>query len=1346
MRFFGAPNTVRQAACRARRGVALVAVLSVLTVLAILAMAFAVLTNIEQASSAVSFYGMDAQALAEAGLEHAKAVLWSDAMYDPTHSDGDGDIWITSFNGRQAQHAPDANVTPNNDTNANDAVWIPVRDTRNRLIGRYAVVVQDECAKLNLNTACIAPPNLPNEGLSPREGLLGNGKNSGLPFSSAALTRLLAYKYGPNGVPGARDDDNHNNAFLMADGLDNNANGVVDELDEGINEPDEYVPQAPFGDDRVFYSLQEAWGVLAPDTPPTARRVAFLRQYATLHSQDNNLRWDDAQRAWVPRQNVNVCGARDVLRTLGQANRQYAFEGSQRMLRRIATATVDYRDENDVLSTAGSEYGVEAVCFNEILANEGSRIRQTYYVQNFRDNDIRVHNLAYLYGDYDYRKNTPYQGDSLDQIRTREKGHQETAWFIDFNPPPKPVGNQLLLRLDTKPRNTAGYFESVSDFKKLLRTRNTGLSGDRIIWPENFWANGFLTAFTSDLVGKGTFPILRSTDTGELYLDTRTMTPQNWLGFTTDVNSIRYSYAQLRSWTFEKAYYAEHPNVKNWFICSGLQPDKYYRVYLQETNLETPTGDTSGGQRLCEDLDVDGNVTAGNEQRMRRLRYAYKDGQAIRADRAGCIDVYVASSSKCSPMRRNRVNAIYFARPDIIELMNISDRPISLRGWSLVANTGSIAYELGMINRATAYLRDEHGRGQDENPVIRPNEYFYLCNNMEIFDYDYGRNKNGVWGNSNDEQMPVYEISDDTWGMRFKIQRIREVGGSGTGQSGDSFLTCDNEAWIPHQFKDEVVEFQTSRRSSQGMSTSPDGVRALIYDNTRNTLQFQSLLLKQYSDVREGDSIMIVGLPRIGGFVSMTLKNEYGQIAARVTKYGNPSRDATRDQKTWLNWSAEKPNPTREEWVLTSTPSIGGTVQAARNRAAVVGQGLNVSIKNGPLGSIGELRRVRSLAAWEQEDNTRQSATINNLLRGAAEYCDTMGMRLDVEEPGAHLAGWRPAFGEATLSDTRGVMDHTAMWQINCWSNQSLTIMSGKNRGETFAIEANGQNRLQVVGRSVPSRATFFVRSGDQYSLGPGYASALYYTRKAEDEGEWEWKDKRIPPGHYQCYLVGLNDSIRTTEFLEENYNPRMDISLYNFTTSTYDLIGRNKQYDKSDTVYAGEVLPQHLSSSGGLRVKVVPKGLGSQYCSGFAWFDHVFLTPVPVAGRINVNTASERILMTLGGMDQTIAHNIAYGIDTAGQPRLKPYCTIGDVLAVRGMTPEVFTKMANLVTVRSYQYNIYVLAQRVRDADGDGVFDPTRGDKVESQVRLRALLDRGGIAAQSAEKPLFRALDRDRF
>ena len=171
---------------RAWRGIALVAVLAVLTILALLAMAFAVLTSIEQSSSAVGFYGMSAQALADAGLEHAKAVLWSDAMFDTSRCDTPDDLWRVVFDGQQAQRVPDANVdvVRNNGPRAdgNDAVWIPVRDAQRRLIGRYAVLIQDECAKININAACIAPPNMSNEGLSPREIMLCNCGNAGLPL------------------------------------------------------------------------------------------------------------------------------------------------------------------------------------------------------------------------------------------------------------------------------------------------------------------------------------------------------------------------------------------------------------------------------------------------------------------------------------------------------------------------------------------------------------------------------------------------------------------------------------------------------------------------------------------------------------------------------------------------------------------------------------------------------------------------------------------------------------------------------------------------------------------------------------------------------------------------------------------------------------------------------------------------------------------------------------------------------------------------------------------------------------------------------------------------------------
>jgi hypothetical protein len=1330
-----------------RRGVALIAVLSVLTVLALLAMAFAVLTGIEQGSSATSFYGLDAMALAESGLEHAKVLLWCDAVGDTTHADSPQDLWYT-ISTRHSRGVPDVDVdlVGNNGPRRDgaDAAWIPVQDAQGRLVGRYALVIQDECGKLHLNAACLGPNDRPNEGLSPRELQLGDGSSRGLPFSAAALQRLVAYKYGPNGVPGTRGDDNHNNALLMADGLDNNANGIVDELDEGINELEEYVPAAPYGDDRVLTSLQEAWHVLAPRQPATPERLAMLRQFATLHSRETSLRWDRAKQGWEPRLNINIAAARDVVRTLGQANKEYVFEGDQRTLRRIGTAIVDYRDENAVLSTAGSEYGVEAVCFNEVLANEGSRIRQTYYVQNFRSDDIRVHSLAYLYGDYNYRENEPLQGDRLNDIRRREQGNNYTAWGINFSRVQR-VGSELRIELGDAPaKQASGYFNSVSDFKQVLRRRGVGMLGNRIRWPDNIWANGFLTVFTFDggnvkRTAEKTFRITRSTER-ELYLDTSTMTAQDFHYFT----SV-YFYAQLRSWTFEKAYYAEHPRVSNWFMCGGLQRDKYYRVYLQETNLETPTGDARGGMHLSEYVDADGVVSRSSEQRMHRLRYNYKDGVAQRADRAGYIDVFVTSARDCSPMRRNRINAIYFARPDIIELMNISARPVSLRGWSLVANTGALSYELGVIDRATMYSREDNGRIVDRNPTIRPNEYFYLCNNIEIFDRDYGRNKNGVWGSSNDEQMPVYEINDDSWGVRFLIRNIRETGGR-DGQQGWSYLTCDSESWRPGQFKNEVAEFQTTRRSPRGMSTSPDGVRALIYDNSRNTLVFESLLLKKYSDVREGDHVMIVGLPRVGGFLSMTLKNEYGQIAARVLEYGDPQREAGRDEDQWLNWSAEKSNPTREEWVMTSSPTFGGTVREARNRAAVLAAGRSAHIKNGPFGSIGELGRARALAVWEQANDARRTPALSKMLQGAAEYCDVNGLRLDAEEPDAHIQGWLPAFGEASISDTRGLADLKAAWEVNLWTNQSVRLLTGKHRGETFRVDGNSKTHLRISSRSVPSRATFYVKSGDRYAVGPGYLSAMYYSRREHEPGIWEWKNKRIPPGTYQLYLTGLNDAIRTTEFLEENNNAKLDVYLYNFVSNTYDLLGSDRQYDKSDTVYVGVVQPAHISGTGGLRLQLVPKQLHARDARGFAWFDYAYLTPVPVEGRINLNTASERVLMALGDISPQLARDLARGIDNGGNARLKPYCTIGDILNVRGMTPELFGKLTNLVTVRSDQYNVYVIAQRLHDVDSDGRFNPDAGDRVVSQVRLRALLNRSGLTSGDAVEPTLQVHDRQRF
>lgn len=1312
------------------RGVALVAVLSVLTVLALLAMTLAIHTGMQQKSSEMTMYTTEARNIAEAGLEHAKALLWCDTALQNSPADSYNDLWRTAFDGSLKRTDPtiDVDLVPFNGPkrNGKDSIWYLVHDDDGNLVGRYAVIVQDECSKINLNAACMVPPLKPHEGLNPREIFLIGEDSVGLPMTRKNVLNFLKVRYGPNRVPGARGDDNQNNNYYMADRLDNNANGIIDEMNEGIDEWDEYVPFHPFGDDRSFFNIVEAYLAFSPDAEITRRKLNILREYASFYSQDYNIRRDTDKNTWVAREPLNATTVRETYKTLRDANSSYRFEPDSRMLRRLAANTVDYRDENNVLSTIADEYGVEAVCFNEVLANEGSKLKQTYYIQSYREDDVRVHNLAYYFSNPNYKDIEPLADadpEHREEYFSQGSYYGAVARYVLTNDV-KRAGGGLKVPLSDNPIYWKGYYDGFKTFKDLLSRRNSKyINGDDLQWPKNIFKNGYLCVYekaTADELPAKAFKITASDDDSVTITGASAEDYKKFKGFSNPF----YKYAQIRTWVHEKADYAEHPKVSNWYLFSGLEPNAYYRLYLQETNLNTPDEDDKFGRKHADVIDADGELNAFSEERIHRLRYPYKNAEPVRADRKGCVDVFVTSSANCSPQNRNRLNAVYFARPDIIELINISDKPISLRNWSLVANTGSLAYDLGKISHAISYSREDHRNISDPNPVIRPHEYFYLCNNAEIFDYDYGSSKNGTWGNEAGEQMPVYEIPDDTWGVRFEITDIRETYGS---KGWTTYVTCGNENWQPDQFRGEVAEFQTDRNMPEG--ESPDGVRAIIGDdkegNTRNALIFRNLKLKDYSGVRVGDYVMIVGLPRIGGFVSMTLKNEYDQIAARMLKYGEPREESSREPERWEGWSAEKSDPTKEEWVLTENPSFGGLKRIARNSATRTLAESLVPVKNGLYASVGEMDKVRRITTASRKNSDNSSSQAKRLVQGAAEFFCTSGVRLDPEEPGAHIRGWLPAFGEASFADTRGVTDHNAQWEPNIWAGQWLRILSGRMCGETYAVEANGQNRISIVGKSVPSRKDFFIGAGDAFALGPGYSSASYYSRTPQEVGEWEWTNKRIPEGKYALYLAGLNDSINTEEFLEENHNAILTLYLWNYRTRSYEEINDKIQYSKDDMAFAGYVEPRHMSHAGGIRIKLVPRGLNNPESSGFAWFDYAYVAPVPVFGRININTAPPRVLCSLKNINASLAKNIYYGKDEFNKNTLKPYQSISDILKVKGITPDIFSAIANLITIRSDQYNTLVIGERILDANHDGKYNEENGDEIVSTARIRAMLDR---------------------
>ena len=79
-------------------------------------------------------------------------------------------------------------------------------------------------------------------------------------------------------------------------------------------------------------------------------------------------------------------------------------------------------------------------------------------------------------------------------------------------------------------------------------------------------------------------------------------------------------------------------------------------------------------------------------------------------------------------------------------------------------------------------------------------------------------------------------------------------------------------------------------------------------------------------------------------------------------------------------------------------------------------------------------------------------------------------------------------------------------------------------------------------------------------------------------------------------------------------------------------------------------------------------------------------------------------------------------------------------------MTPKIFSEISNLITVRSDQYRIKVIADTIEKVTNDSQFDETKGDKVIARSVMDVIVDRSDLA-QSAEdngKAQFRVISKE--
>jgi len=772
----------------------------------------------------------------------------------------------------------------------------------------------------------------------------------------------------------------------------------------------------------------------------------------------------------------------------------------------------------------------------------------------------------------------------------------------------------------------------------------------------------------------------------------------------------------INAWA-DRSQVACVPRANVTYLLRAKRPEsgKYFKVIIGRR----PKG-MNNNSGYPNDLGVSGVVggeyTVDNDL---SRQWVYNDGEPIKTKADGWMEIMLTSSQDISRKANRRQWLGYFRvlAPESVEMYNASATPISLANWRVICNTGSHATQIGKIHSTAYYDRKLRQRVIDDNPVVQPQGHFYLVNDTELFDNWYG-NADNKWGTVANEEIPVFQMDEQNWGVSYKIKKTKFVDPIG------GVITVDERNLDRDTFRGETIKIIDKEGEDDPDSWNNIFAPVLFFDffgNKINNLAPNEIVIDPIGNVANfnsgelvGKSIMVLGLLRSGGIVSLTLKNEYDQVCARTVDYGEVDFDE-------YNVSTEKIDPTKTTWVKRKKPSIGGTEKKALNRSMQSHHNDKFFIKNGPYCSVGEMRNVSTGNDFERLGGSGNLSKGANALSALSKYMCASHIRLESCLGDVTRVGWEEAYDEVEKSSLRSVTGKKGKWELNKWAGHTLRFLTGKLRGEKYPIIDNSKNTLDLshknskyIPRSVPDRKSLKPGRGDKFSIGPGFKTPLCYTRKSGDSAVWTWQNAIPYPGTYNFYIYGLNDAIDTTEFLEENNNASIDVELWNYKNNIYDMIKKRGKYGKQDSFNAGEIKPDNISPDGSIQMRLTAhnvteintedksgqevEGSGGMQ-TGIAWFNYALVTPVPVLGRVNINTASPRLLSSLPGISAKLARNIHDGVDTSNKKTLKPYRHLGDLFKVKGMTPDVFERCVNILTIDSSVFTVEIEAETLKAA-----------------------------------------------
>jgi type II secretory pathway component PulK len=289
---------------------------------------------------------LKADYLAQAGIERAIAELRNDTneyddLYEP---------WARGFKESLGEGNYEVSEAEN-----------PGKNEKSERLGIF-----DEASRINLNAVGAGKHH---EGWTPWEINLGaitainrqlgsdgidNDEDGCVDEENEGAQAIIKYRYGEDGAPGVKGaDDDQDRTVLQADGIDNDGDGEIDEPDEGVDEPDEFCPDRPYGDDNPFNTVEEIR--LIPGIGD--KTFNKIKDYLTIYSYDKNVDKEGNLRI-----NINTASSFKISQTLQRVG---IFP---EVADQIAANVVDFRDPDNRPTECNGKYGLERTPYiNEIM-------------------------------------------------------------------------------------------------------------------------------------------------------------------------------------------------------------------------------------------------------------------------------------------------------------------------------------------------------------------------------------------------------------------------------------------------------------------------------------------------------------------------------------------------------------------------------------------------------------------------------------------------------------------------------------------------------------------------------------------------------------------------------------------------------------------------------------------------------------------------------------------------------------------------------------------------------------------------------------------------------------------